>query len=76
MKGGAAGSVQTGRDVHAAGNERGPAALNAKATDTAAAVETGTETETERRRKLPETKVRPKTAQMFCQHRDIMIHVA
>lgn len=66
MKGGAAGSARTGRDVHAAGNERGPEVLNAKAIDTAAAVETGTETKTERRIKLPETKVRPKCGQMFC----------
>lgn len=57
MRGGAAGSAQTGRDVHAAGNENGPAALSAKATDIAAAVETGTETKRERRIKLPETKV-------------------
>lgn len=58
MRGGAAGSVRTGRDVHAAGNGRGPAALTARATDTAAAVETGTEKKTERGIKLPETKVR------------------
>lgn len=60
MRGGAAGSAQTGRDVHAAGTASGPAALSARATDTAAAVETGTERKTERGIKLPETKVRPK----------------
>lgn len=65
MRGGAAGSAQTGRDVHAAGNERDPAALSARATDTAAAVETEIGTETERRIKLPETKVRSKRGRMF-----------
>lgn len=63
MRGDAAGSARTGRGVHAAGKGRGPAALSARATDTAAAVETGTETRTERRIKLPETKVRPKCGQ-------------
>lgn len=60
-RGDVAENARTGRGGPAAGRGGGPAALSARAIDTAAAAatETGIGIEIKRRTDLPETKVRP-----------------